>query len=154
MVDHEARTQLAESVRHLVAGRITNDDFEDGVPYSKADPAIGEVFFDGAWNLYSDLHEHKLVGRYRLPDSSRPEVARWILFLKTDLEYEWKVLHGLNWLAFPFGNLLTLGLLGVFLRRRWAKGGDVSVWPFYRESDFKTALNQHPYLAGKTATAP
>ena len=80
MIDREARTELAELIRHLVAGLITNEEFGDRVPSSTEDPAVFEVFFGGAWHLYSDLREYYLKGKHRLPRDLRREVARWILF--------------------------------------------------------------------------
>ena len=89
MIDRESRTQLSELIRHLVAGRMTNDEFESRLSLHSADPAGCEVFLSGAWCLYSDLWEYGLTGKYRLPKQARREAARWILFLTTDLEYEW-----------------------------------------------------------------
>ena len=54
MIDREARTKLAELIRHLVAGIITNDEFDDRRPNS-TDLAIRDVFYWGAWHLYSDV---------------------------------------------------------------------------------------------------
>jgi hypothetical protein len=77
MVDRESRTKLGELIRHLAAGQITNDEFEDRLlPLGSADPAVWEVFSSGAWCLYSDLWEYRLTGKYRLPKEARREVAR------------------------------------------------------------------------------
>jgi hypothetical protein len=86
MVNRAARDQVAELIRHLAAGQISNDEFEDRMPGSRDDPAVGAVFWNGAWLLYDDLREYKLVGKYRLPEEVRGEVSRWVLFLKSDLE--------------------------------------------------------------------
>ncbi len=74
MIDTHARSQLAEAIRALVSGAISNDEFEARVPSSGDDPAIAEVFGQGAWMLYSDLHTHRLSGTYRLP--ALPSVPR------------------------------------------------------------------------------
>ncbi len=52
MVDRASRHRLAELLRQLVAGRITNDEFEDRVPRDSPDPGIEAVLGDGAWFLY------------------------------------------------------------------------------------------------------
>ena len=148
MVDRESRTKLAELIRHLVAGRITNDEFEDSFPLRSADPAVWEVFSCGAWALYSDLWQYRLTGRYRLPKEARREVSRWILYLKTDLEYEWPRLSLIWSILFLVGNLFSVGLLGFGYRRYLRLCGDWEVWPFQRRSDYEAALEQPPYLGG------
>jgi len=47
MIDRSSRNQLAELIRALCAGLISNDQFEDRLPRSSEDPAIYEVFFNG-----------------------------------------------------------------------------------------------------------
>lgn len=44
LVERGARNRLAESIRHLAAGVITNVEVEDRVLSRSADPAIGAVF--------------------------------------------------------------------------------------------------------------
>jgi hypothetical protein len=147
MVDRDARDRFAELLRHLVAGQITNDDFATRLPLSSGDPAVNQIFWNGAWLLYDDLREYRLVGSYRLPREPRREVARWILFLKSDLTYEWPRLLGYFRFPWYFLNVLSLGLLGFFVRRRLLHGGNLDVWPFYRESDYEVALARPPYFA-------
>ena len=47
MIDRESRDILAESFRHLIAGQISNDQFEDRLRKSE-DAGVNEVFFCGA----------------------------------------------------------------------------------------------------------
>lgn len=148
MIDRESRTQLAELVRHLVAGRITNDEFEDRLSLHSADPAVWEIFSSGAWCLYSDNREYRLTGKYRLSKETRREVAKWILFLKTDFEYEWPRLGRFRSLLLLLGNLFTVGLFSVVYRRYFRRFGDWEVWPFLRRSDYDSALKQPPYFTG------
>jgi hypothetical protein len=148
MVDREARAETVLLLRRLVAGRITNYELEAALPASRVDPAIGEVFYRGIWGLYSDLHEHRLTGRCRLPRSARREVARLILFLKSDLEYEWPRHKGWEELLWLAAGLLTLGLAGRFYLRRFGRWGDVGVWPFLRQEDFERALRHPCYFVG------
>jgi hypothetical protein len=149
MVDRESRTKLGELIRHLAAGQITNDEFEDRLlPLGSADPAVWEVFSSGAWCLYSDLWEYRLTGKYRLPKEARREVARWILFLKTNLEYEWPRLGRFRSLLLLLGNLFSVGLIGVAYRKYFRRFGDWDVWPFLRRSDYDLALKQPPYFTG------
>lgn len=88
MIDRQARRRASELLRHLGAGLIANDQFEDRFPTASEDVAIDEIRSQ-AWFLYSDLREYRLAGKHRLAADARREVARWILFLQSDLEYEW-----------------------------------------------------------------
>src|SRR5262249_15027300 len=134
--------------RHLVAGRITNDEFEDRLSVHSADPAVWEIFSSGAWCLYSDNREYRLTGKYRLSKETRHEVARWILFLKTDFEYEWPRLGRFRGLLLLLGNLCSVGLLSVVYRRYFRRFGDWEVCPFLRRGDYDSALKQPPYFTG------
>ena len=147
MIDREARDKLAESIRALVSGQITNYEFEARVPDWSKDPAIKAVFNGGPWMLYDDFRTYRLRGAYKLVPELKTEVARWVIFLKTDLEYEWPVQNFLQRLLHFLGNVCTVGLVGLLYRRRLEKHGDVNVWPFVKESDYKVALEQPPYLS-------
>ena len=150
MIDRKARAILAENFRHLIAGLITNDQFEDRLVRSK-DAGVNEVFYSGAWPLYDDLHEHKLTGKWAIHTDGKPIAARYILFLKTDLEYEWPRKTGIKEVPWAFLAVFTLGLSAVIRNRLIHKGekGDKTVWPFYRESDYQIALCNQPYLKTK-----
>jgi hypothetical protein len=148
MIDRQSRTKLAELIRHLAAGRMTNDEFENRVPFRSTDPAIWAVFSSGAWFLYSDLRQYRLTGKYRLPKEARREVARWIVFLKTDLEYEWPKLGRFGSLLLLVGNLFSIGLLSVVYRRYIRRFGDWDVWPFLRRAHYDSALKKPPYFTG------
>jgi hypothetical protein len=146
ILDRESRRSLAELLRHLVAGLITNDEFENQRPRGSHDLAVRQVFEEGAWFLYDDTCEHRLIGRRRLATRDRQNVARWILFLETDLTYEWPVVpFGLRLALIPL-NLLTLGLLGRVVQRFASSGGPTDLWPFRRHSDYQAALQEPPYL--------
>jgi hypothetical protein len=148
MVDRAARDRVAELLRHLVSGRITNFEFEDALPRNSEDRALKAVFWNGSWLLYDDLLEHKLVGAHALRRGGRREVARWVLFLRSDLPYEWP---SALWLfRFP-GYLVVLATLGIagILAAGWLKrAGDRTVWPFIRRSDYEMELSRPTYLAG------
>lgn len=153
MIDRLGRDNLAEALRHLAAGQISNDQYEsrvyeNGVPRQSKDRAVEEIF-DESWYLYSDLHEYRLMGKYRLRRDARMEVARWILFLKSDLPYEWPC-----WprLSLMFGNILTLGLLAPLVRRWFRRFGDSDVWPFILRVDYEKCLKVPPYFAGSSTS--
>ncbi len=67
---------------------ISNDEFENSIPESE-DKAIKEVFLNGGCLLYSDMKDYKLKGKDALDKVVKKEVARWVLFLKSNYEYSW-----------------------------------------------------------------
>ena len=150
MVDRNARNRLADGIRHLAAGAITNWEFEDRAISASSDPAIHAVYLSGPWFLYHDIMRYRLRGRYRLSPAVRREAARWVLFLKTNLPYEWRLARGnaLITIAWIVGNVVTLGLMAALAQRRFERHGDFAVWPFIRRSDYETTLAAPPYLKG------
>ena len=141
MIDPDTRRKLSEGIRSLVSGNITNDEFEELVPDSE-DKAIYEIFQYGAWRLYSDLKVYKLKGKNALPIELRPEIARWVLFLKTDYEYSWPEVSAWAWLL----SLITLGLWNKVRRLRNRKYGDINVWPFISKLELEKAKTTFGYL--------
>jgi hypothetical protein len=148
MVDRESRSRFAESIRALVAGRITNDELEDSrLPELEADdPAISEIYKEGVWHLYSDLHEHHLRGKYAISRQDKATVARWVLFLRTDLPYEWPVLRGWRFFGLALANLISVGLANRFYSRWFAQQGKADIWPFIRPHDLAFAQRNCGYL--------
>jgi len=94
MVDRSARDQLAELVRHLVAGTMRTDDFADEAQQlaeRSDDPGVRAVYAT-ADSLYDDLDpffSFRLRGRYRVTPKVRRQMAIAALFLYSDTEYEW-----------------------------------------------------------------
>ena len=150
MIDRSKRDNLAHRLRLLATGQISNDEFEDSIDFISKDQAIWRIYRDGAWTLYSDLQEYKLVGRNRLSKEVKRNVARAILFLKSDREFEWQEPKWhIKTLMFGLG-LLTFGILPKwFYRHTWANQGDIDVWPYLRSTDFTADLERQPYLTGK-----
>lgn len=98
MVDRAARQQLALLLRRYAAGRIDVEQLVDGLPpRSQADPVIEElsnavVFLEEDYDGTDD------------PDRwsrgvTRRDVARWVLFLRSDEEYRWPAKKAGNWFA-------------------------------------------------------
>jgi hypothetical protein len=153
MIDHAARDQLSRNLRRLVSGKISNDQFEEGIPTTE-DSAIAACA-DMAGLLYSDLKEHRLVGRNSIGPSDRREVLRWILFLDSEFEYLWPRMRlpGLQplrlvspaatrWLHWP--NAISPSQAAEFLA-----SGDHTAWPFISRSEYRHALRNPRRLAGK-----
>jgi hypothetical protein len=65
MIDRAARDKLAERLRHLASGTMTNYSLEEaGIRTMEA--GIAEIEFRLAWPHYDDLHEHKPSGSYAI----------------------------------------------------------------------------------------
>jgi hypothetical protein len=140
MIDRTPRKQMANAIRGFATGRITNDEMESRYPQSN-DPVIFAI--EGyAWTLFDDLKVHRARGRHKLSKSEKKTIARCILFLKSDEQYEYPhfnpygatLLDGATLLApflFAF-NVFTLGLFHKSNQRNdpIEEAGDTSVWPF------------------------
>jgi hypothetical protein len=113
-----------------------------------------------AWSLYSDTKEHKLIGGHKLTEEQLRDIARYILFLHSDLEYEWDYIDITDpIIKFSFKDLLLAVLtLGQNVRKEIRRReqqimqmegkGDVEVFPFYRRKDYELQLRKQPFLAG------
>lgn len=148
MVDRLARDQLAGALRHLASGRITNDEFEERMPWAPDDRGV-EAVRDAAWMLYSDFRSYRLTGRHRLSAEHRRHVVRWIVFLHSDVEYAWPdPLQGFRRLAL---SLLSFGRIPKARDRQWRAFGEFDVWPFLRERDFEAERTRPRLLSARSA---
>ena len=154
MIDRPSRDHYAELLRHFVAGQMTNFEYEDrfdGIAETLdvEDPAVHEIF-QAMWVTYCDMRKHKMTGRDALVGDNRHTAARFILFLHSDLPYEWPTSSLKGCLL----NLLTVGLYGKLKRPDSTREkGDMAVWPFYRTTDFEQA-KQNPQLMSRIANKP
>jgi hypothetical protein len=144
MIDRAARKQAAETIRHFVAGQITNEEFIRRFPTSQQDPIIWALD-DSVWCLYDDIRTHKLTGQWALPRQFKPEVVRWLMFLYSDQEYLWPKIGKPGFLQRPswFHRFFK------FARKRFERfhAGDYAVWPFLRREEFEDTRRK-PYLLG------
>lgn len=151
-VDAPARRLASTLLRRLASGRITNDAFEAQWP-SSPDPAL-RVLRDAAWFLYSDTHEYRLAGPDRLLPSVKRHLARWILFLHTELPYAWPEMSRPESLARLFAGLITLGVATRLWKTALERSDDADVWPFFRRTDFRRALRSPRLLTRADQTLP
>lgn len=98
--------------------------------------------FSAGWSLYGDHKEYKLTGKNKLSKETKNEVARCILFLKSNLEYQWPHVP----LKTRFIYAITFSVFGTNTQKQWKKVGDVSIWPFIKQSQLKHAKQRHGYL--------
>lgn len=176
MVNRESRDALADALHGFLAGHTSNDEFDDWLfenrfdyardPADYSDPALGPLI-ENAWCLYSDTREYRLIGRNRLDNARRREVLRWVLFLRSDAEYEWPPIRFVNpallslsgfvsSVASTFAAVLTLGLwrpdkAAVLSAREaltaWQASGHHDLWPFLRREDYERERHRYCPLA-------
>ena len=145
MIDRSSRDKTAELLRHLISGQITNFDFEEQLP-SSMDAAV-KAITSSAWCFYDDFEKHKLKGNKALSKDLKKKLARWIMFLYTDLEYEWPPISapGLR----PLNHSLISRLLGNPAKeRKFMIFGEYEVWPFISKKAFLDATKIPRLLAG------
>ena len=148
MIDTDSRRNAAELIERFRDGEISNFEFADSWPrYDGRDRALKAVE-TMLWRSYSDLDEHTLAEEgHELTSEVRDIFDRCILFLRSDLEYQWPEDNfiGIRGLG-SFGRIFTLGL-SVFLdraRERREKRrlvalrvvGENAVWPFFETEEY------------------
>jgi len=147
MIDRPGRAALAEHLRRLASGRLTNAEFES-VRLDRSEDEALVAIGDAGWSPYDDFFIYRLRGRRALKRQTIDAVARCILFLDSDLPYEWPArrptLRTILW---------TLITFGAWLRRdrlRWEASGAYHVWPFFREVNYQQALANPRRLRGNS----
>lgn len=153
VVDRAARDAVAEGLRGLISGRLTNDEYEMAYPARTDDPVI-EAVYQTAWYLYSDTEEYRLKGAYALHPSHRREALRWLLFLDSNRPYVWPKRYAAGW-ANRGDAYKRVSLFGGRARaKRFFAGRDHTVWPFTSCADFAHALRNPERLAGYARKEP
>ena len=145
MIDRAARNQAAEIVRRFISGQITNFEFEAKMPNTK-DLAVLAIE-DSLWLFYDDFKKHKLSGHWKLPDQTKSEMVRWVMFLHTNDEYFWPNINypGVRPLQHGFFSKL---FKGPEREQAFMQAGLYSVWPFINNESFQNAKQNPVLLAG------
>ncbi|MEO8236021.1 MAG: hypothetical protein ABI549_11450 [Flavobacterium sp.] len=177
MVNKERRKKLAYHLRHLSIGLITNDEFEnyitDDVSFgwlpeqyyrakeSKFDDGIIRPILELSWSLYSDLEDQKLKSKNKLSNEQLKEIAKYILFLNSDIEYQWPYFDTINpIIRFSFSEHISNFLsFGKYYKTKMnekekkftemQKIGDFHYWPFINKEQYGEQLKNHPFLSEK-----
>jgi hypothetical protein len=151
MIDREARNQAAETIRHYLCGTITNREFERRYPTSKTDPII-RALDDSLWASYEDISTHQLGGANAVPKHLKDRVARWLVFLYSDHEYQWPRIGDAGFRDLPadswFGNIVRRLFAWEERSAAFMAYGDYDVWPFLRREEFQDALKEPALLKG------
>ena len=145
MIDFAARKEAAELARRFVAGQISNFEFENNFPSSK-DPAMWAIE-DTLWCFYNDSEEHQLKGKWSVPEETKELMLRWVMFLYSDIEYEWPKI------SYPGVRPIQYGMFGKLFNRHkkqhaFLNSGDIEFWPFINKESFERSKNNPSLLAG------
>jgi len=139
MIDRHARDIAADAVRDFIRGFISNREYERRFPATKGDPALWAIH-TALWSGYSDVSEHTMTGKHALNDEGRALAERCILFLRSDLEFQWPPPK----FRLRYGILRLLGLGRMV--KRWEEEdmsmGDVEVWPFLKEAEYEDHISK------------
>jgi hypothetical protein len=139
MIDRHGRDVAADALRDFMEGFISNEEYERRYPRSKDDPALWGIY-QNIWFCYSDTSEHTLPGKHASTDEGHAAIKRCLLFLKSDLEFQWPATRLRLW--FPFLRLIGLGQ---FVNRKVEKEmsvGDKEVWPFLKKEQYQQMCQQ------------
>jgi hypothetical protein len=142
MIDRRARDTAANVLQAFMEGAISNYKYEDGFPRSKDDPALHAIHVQ-LWFYYSDVRQHTLIGKNTLSPEARALYERSVLFLKSDLEFQWPPPQ----LKLRYGLLRLLGLGRALKRYKEKKAGigEKQFWPFLKQDDYEKRLAQYRY---------
>jgi hypothetical protein len=154
MVDREARQRAAEVIRVFRNGKLNNDAFhaEFGLLVRSRDRALRAIE-SMLWSVSDHSRVHTLEGNDALNREGHALFDRCLLFLQSDLEYEWpQDRFDRTWGCIPHLHVLTLGLTWLYTRwkvrrneRFYAEvrsSGDFDVWPFFRRADLEGVLRR------------
>ncbi|MCX5635581.1 MAG: hypothetical protein NTW55_07075 [Planctomycetota bacterium] len=178
MIDKVRREKLALHLRQYVSCRFNNQQLEDRIANDVSDGWLPEQYYrskntdcdsvimpmlEHIWCLYDDTRFHRARKKYAIKGEVREQVARWILFLHSDLEYQWPLLRFTDywfynnikfsrWLRYinPFYNRVKVRIDKA--KQEWEnfqKVGDFNYWPFINKDTFEAELKRPPYLNGK-----
>jgi len=146
-VNRAARDAFSDTLWAFFASEIDNETFYGSLP-AEADDACRAVW-DSMWVFFDDLSTHKLNGRHRLTEGEKTEIARWHLFLQTDLPYLWPDMplagHDPRLRIRKWFAPLTW-IRPVSVSREQANAflatGDHAYWPFVSAADYQRALTK------------
>ena len=144
MVNRSSRNKACQILKRFALGRITDCDCENAFTYLWPDKdGVLFALYRTVFEISGDT-DKSLAYIFLRGSEMRKRVCRWILFLKTDLEYEWpedRLAPGIRDFYNPnfFDKLFCLEARIIRSNQKFISQGDYQVWPFFRDSDFTAA---------------
>ena len=144
-VDRSARICTCELLRQFNLGLVTFADLVQSFPESD-DPVI-KAISDSLEQSFTTSFERDETCALQPPRRLARHLARWIMFLKTDMPYSWPAIGapGVRPLQYSW---LSRAIKMDFRQRQFMRAGDIRFWPFPDEYTFKTIRGQPTYLIG------
>jgi hypothetical protein len=111
MVDHEGRRELQRRLAQLICGEISNDAFFL-TRFGSTDVSLREIWkFGNA--LMHDFYPAYMRGANKLSPEREEIARRCLLFLSSELEYEWPALSESSWCYWAFVSGCLSSALGI-----------------------------------------
>ena len=152
MVNRKARDLVAQAIRQLHAGQMTWDAFDalqKAGHVAEGDRGLGEVYWH-AWVAYDPEYPANRP-------SKRRDISRLVLFLQSDLEYQWRHREMME-LVIGCLDTLTLQLFSKRLHRRlcahYERQGDTAIWPFLDRQEYEDCLRNPKLLKNELKQRP
>lgn len=142
MIDRSARDRAIACIRAFLAGKLTERELHGLYPKTSTDRAVTAIYGNGVNLLESGTGRALLADEKRQSQDVRRQAARWILFLKSDLEYEWPQWPPVHPILFATLAFFTLGHSSTVMRERYIRSGELGLWPFIRDADVESAVRQ------------
>ena len=92
----------------------------------------------------------KNEGKHTLSKADINEISRYILFLKSDLEYQWPSFLQNTPVLRLLISVLTFGVLPSYVDSLYLKKGSTEIWPFFSYKDYKEQLSNPKYMNKNT----
>lgn len=144
MIDRVSRDRIACALRRFASGRITQGDLDTAWwgGFRSLDPAVVAVEDEIYW-AFLNFGPERLVGRHALSADQRRNVARWVLFLRSDEQYAWPI-RGSD-IAMALRAFMTLGKSWRVEREAWSRAGEMALWPFVSSPQLARVASYHPF---------
>jgi hypothetical protein len=138
MVDRIARDKTVQLLKALLADGITNYRLEDEWPDQSSDFAVMAVG-EQLWFYYDDFPE-KILTRASLGGDAIKMIERSLVFLMSNLDYQWPAYSFATENRSLIERLLELGNdRSTQQWERFKTAGEIHAWPFLRLVDYQNA---------------
>ena len=147
MLDRPTRDRLAESLRQIISGAMTNlalDDFLLEQAEGSEDRGVREIAMQ-TWLLYEEEQLYPID----ITESQRRDIVRWILFLQSGHELEWpsEPSRLVTW-PVRFLDCITVWRFKLYDKYFPKAHVDYCYWPFFRKDDYNKAVESQKSVRG------
>lgn len=141
------RLAVFRAMTEFLEGKTTNQELSDAVSgyFYSDDGAVRGVMYK-LWSTYEDgIRTFTLADKP--PEAEElADFKRTLCFLRTDLTYKWPDGKVGCWytllysILYSFLSVITFGLAGKLLDRRYQSTGDPDYWPFLNKEEYEGAM--------------